>query len=147
MWDLAHGGEGHTLAGAYSSIDQIVYSPVGSTILCAGSPPGKAVARDALITVWDVAARQAVHNIQREYNVSAIAWSPRGNLWVMAESRQRWFKGDPTGYITCWDPSTREILETVLADSRGIADLAFSPSGEFLASAGGGLIKIWAVDR
>ena len=147
IWDLAHGGEGHILAGEYASIGRLVYSPDGSTILSAGNPPGKAVARNALITVWDVAAGQAAHHIQREYNVSAIAWSPRGKLWAMAESRQRWFKGDPTGYITCWEPATREILETVPADSRGVADLTFSPSGEFLAGAGTGLIKIWTVDR
>ena len=109
------------------------------------SPNGKFIAtgsRDATATLWDVETGTACFTITHQDSVTSTAFSPDGTL-LAASSR------DATA--TLWHIDTEEIRWTFTHESReitfdvghvetfntgGIGDIAFSPDGKYVATAG-----------
>jgi WD40 repeat protein len=101
----------------------------GTAYTVAFSPDGRQLAAgtDGVVKVWDWKNRQLLHSLPgHETDTMPVAFSRDGRLATGA------FRED----LKLWDPETGILLRTVHAH-RGepVSALAFSPDGEWLASA------------
>ena len=106
-------------------IISIAWSPDSRTIAC-GDLEGN-------IYLWDVATGQArivfteQNPSERGRDVNGLSWSPDGSMLASAH---------PDGQIQLWDSATGQMLRAIAAHTAPASDVAWSPSGEFLASIG-----------
>ncbi|MCA9263137.1 MAG: protein kinase [Planctomycetales bacterium] len=92
--------------------------------------------RDGHLYLWDVSrdelARSVLHAPQRQ--IWEIAFSPTTDVLAI---------GYHSGEIELWDANDRQSLCRIAAHNRPVTALAFSPSGNYLASAGGEEVRLW----
>ncbi len=116
------------------------------------SPDGKAMAAaglGGLVTVWDVASREARRSLTTGHRGAAsLAFSPDGKTIATFASE---------GEVRLWDVATGKRRKAwrvpVKKDGRapdrvvsgGVRRLAFSPDGKSLAAAQGDVVRVWDV--
>jgi WD40 repeat protein len=135
LWDVAaqempKTWSTHTANPGRDDIIRIAWSPDGQTI-ASGDLEGN-------IYLWDVATGQArmvltEQTSEHARDVNGLSWSPDSSMLASAH---------PDGQIQLWDRATGQMLQAIAAhtapasDVACASDVAWSPSGEFLASIG-----------
>ncbi|MDE3258695.1 MAG: Ig-like domain-containing protein [Gemmatimonadota bacterium] len=136
LWDVESGAWIATLEGHMgASVDAVVFSPDGRRLV-SGS-------WDQVIHIRDVATRVqlATWEVVREgygWSVS-LSFSPDGSRLV---------SGFDDGTVRLWDLATRAEVATLEGHKRAVTSVAYSPKGDYLASAGAhgdGTVILWDV--
>ena len=108
----------------YDEVNDLAFSSGGELL---------AAAHLSYVRVYRIADRQRIHEIPHSGAVSAVAFHPKG-LGLVSGSRS----------VKLWDEETGKLLREFGSEETEILDLAFCPTGEFLAAAlGGGGVRVW----
>jgi WD40 repeat protein len=100
-----------------------------STVLAVATDDGR-------VLIVDPSSARVIRTIHPSPEPMSLAFSPSGMLAT----------GSWAGIVTQWDPgSGREIGHPILAGTAPISAIAFDPTGQTFATAGGssGLAKLW----
>ena len=130
------------LAGHRDVVSALAFSPDGRTLASGG--------HDGSVRLWDVGTGQVRRALAERAEIASIDFSPDGRLVALAVH-------DPDPLETwagIWSVSTGKRVAQLMHDkARGllhegsISDLAFSASGQSLATAGlDGQVILWNVD-
>ena len=137
LWDARSGQEIRTLRGHSNWVTCVSFSPNGRLLASAS--------RDDTVRLWEVKSGQEVRALRgNATGLAAVAFSPDGLLVAASSSSTR--------AIKVWSVSSGQEVRTLQRHDRfagpyrGGADVAFSPDGQLLTSAGpDGAIKLWEV--
>ena len=115
----------NTFIGHKKEISAITFSPDGTMLASAGN--------DATIYIWDASTGEVLHTLQgHDYA-----------LWTVAGVDDEGVQA-PTGPTRLWDTISGNELDTLHGLDAYVFALAFSPSGNLLASGGGDRsIRLW----
>ena len=133
IWDVASGKQiGEPLSGHDRQVSSLAYAPDGK-VLVSGSMDGGVI-------FWDMGTRTALGPPLRTPSQSpvwSLAWSPNSKTVVAG--------GDAE--LVFWDRATRQQMGPAITSQRDrIWAVAYSPRGEFLASARNNLqVPIWKI--
>lgn len=132
MWSPARGKYvGPLAAGGVAALD---FSPDGTTIL-AGSGLGPDNARNNTLRLVKSSGESVT--VTDDAYVRAVAWSPGGHVFAAGRDDQ---------VLQLWRADTRSLLASRTDHGTEIRDLAFSPDGTLLATAGNdGRTWLWRV--
>jgi WD40 repeat protein len=146
LWDAVTGRLVQTFRGHSEVVTSVAFSPDGGTLL-SGS-------KDNTFKLWDVATGKLLRSVdgprpqvppwfsapppfpvpgQNEYGSMAVAFSPDGRTILSGSSKDFAFR--------LWDAATGKLLLTFQGRER-VLDLAFSPNGDAVLSAGG-FLQLW----
>ena len=135
IWDVSTGN----MVGAPAELDA-GNGMTGSDVV-AFSPDGKLLAASLLtggVRVFQPSTGRVLRTLADPGNDTvSLAFAPKRMLLAA---------GTLDGTVEMWDPATgRRLASPLLADSSGIADVAFDPSGQRFAITGSqdGTIKVW----
>ena len=127
LWDVDNQIETATLQHE-DWVSAIVFSPNGERLAAVDGKQMK---------IWDVQNQQIITQLEGDADwIGAIAFSPDSQTFVSAGS---------DGQITLWSVSNWEVLGRIKT-SGSVSDLAFSPDGKILASAGHE-VGLWSVEN
>jgi WD40 repeat protein len=149
LWAVTSGQEQSTFTTSSPLLYQVAFSPDGAKIAAMGRDyAGPPVGRH-LIVIWDIQTNQEERRFRTPYNINKIAWDPDGRLLASAGETAL---GNPEdgvqGWLTIWDADSGQDLQTRISHQGSISSLAFSPSGELLATGGSdGTVKVWRVGK
>jgi WD40 repeat protein len=125
IWDVLDDAlRGHIASNA-AGVTAVAYSPDGS--LLASSTYSE-------VRLWDPTTGAPVGDPLSSGNGESLAFSPDGQ--VLAATADE-------GAIELWDPAGIQRHEPLHGHPDGVADLAFSADGHWLAAAGGDEVRIW----
>ncbi len=119
IWEVASGKKIKTLDHGGSLIRSI-FSPDGATLVTCGSFSVK------LWNTSDWAIRREIHVL----GGNDIAFTPDGSELIISSDYEP---------LSFWDPKNGERIRTVAGHDGDIIEIAYSPNGEFLASASAGV--------
>lgn len=95
------------------------YSPDGRWIAAAG--------RDSAITIWDIAAEAALHNIKVQTDVLSMCFTANGQEIVCGLSN---------GRVLVWNPSSGELPRSTPAHEGWVNAVTVSADGRYILTAG-----------
>ncbi|MDE0314917.1 MAG: hypothetical protein OXM61_08445 [Candidatus Poribacteria bacterium] len=137
LWDVANRTISKTLTtdtGGFGRLS-IAVSPNGETIVSGPSFQSN-LPKSNKIRWWDVETGRTFYSINVDRDVSAIAFSPDGNMLAYADTFG--------AKIHLLDGVSGETLRTLRGHEDIINALTFSPNGELLASSGwDNIIHLW----
>lgn len=123
LWHLHSDRAQQTLRGHRSWVQQGVFTPDGTTVISGGN--------DGVIRLWETETGRLIQALNSPSSdgvyITAIAHHPTQPYLV---------SGDSGGSLTLWDVATAKRLKTWLAHHQYIWSVAFSPSGDRMASSG-----------
>lgn len=129
LWDAASGRLLHTLAGHEGAVQDVAFAPDGRLLYTAGS--------DWEIMVWDVASggqRGTVEGVLSA--VLAIDVDPSGTRLAATSEQGR-------GRLL----TVEGAAQTLAGHEAGLLDIAFSPLGDIVATAGAdNLVILWSAE-
>jgi hypothetical protein len=134
LWDVA--------TGKARTVNVAVGTP--KSLMSLAFPPGRedrlAVGLDADVHMIDVGTAKESYVLKQPGPVLAVAFSPDGR-WLAAAS-------GTDGRVMLWDWQWGRLAATLPAHTQYVTDLAFSPDGRQLLTAGAdGPVKLWDVSR
>jgi WD40 repeat protein/serine/threonine protein kinase len=141
LWDTTTWQEQAVLRGHANAIKAIAFSPDGKK-LASGS-------WDQTVKVWDVTTRQEGTTLSGHAGqIWSVAYSPDGKTLASASSSPG---TDAQGRqipaeLKLWDVARVQGPVILSGHKRPVLSVSFSGDGKILASAGGNLVKLWAVD-
>ncbi len=90
------------------------------------------------LAVIDAASGHMQHTIRaHRIGIMDVQWSPRAPVIVSAGQ---------DGYVRMWDPGALQLMKECAAGGAWVEHLAWSPTGEYLATAAGKHLRIWTQD-
>jgi WD40 repeat protein len=133
VWDATTGRQSAVLNhGDKTVATAVAFHPAGKLLATR--------ARDA-VRLWDVETGREVHR----WDVPGDGW--RDSRLAFSPDGHRLAAGCAGPVIRVWDTDTRTELATLRGHEVEVRDVAFSPDGRWLASAGDGPVRIWDVTR
>lgn len=138
LWDIEHQED---ISGTLSNLIEyeVAFAPCSNLIA--------APTQDEIL-LWDLTQRQTQITIPKPERWTyqgpwhdILAFSPCGQYLA---SGSRWIRGMKKSWVQLWKVANGENIATFDGHTSDINDLAFSPNGELLASAGfDGTILLW----
>jgi len=130
LWDTASGKAIRTLHGHTGSVESVVFSPDGRSLV-SGS-------YDTTVRIWDVATGTARRTLEgHSQRVLSVAFSHDGLALA---------SGSLDNTVRVWDVATGAARRTLKGHANGIAAVAFSPDGGTIASGSyDGTVRLWDI--
>jgi WD40 repeat protein len=138
VWDAQTGQEVVTYKGNVGEIKSVAFSPDGKRLASAA----ETWRVDGEIKVWDVETGQELHTLPGVG--TSVAFSPDGRR--IAGAGKQSIDPQPlsgSGEVKVWDAQTGLELLNLQGHTTRVANVAFSPDGQRLASGGDGEVKMW----
>jgi WD40 repeat protein/DNA-binding SARP family transcriptional activator/tRNA A-37 threonylcarbamoyl transferase component Bud32 len=141
VWEVATGRLAAVLRGHTGAVVRLAFSPDGRRLATAS--------RDGTARVWDIGSATALTVLHHSGPLDAVVFSPDGTHLAVAGGRRTGFV---SGEMGIWDlVSRRQVLQLRTPPYTPerlvalISDMAFSPHGELLATAGAddGTVRLW----
>jgi WD40 repeat protein len=130
VWEVATGGEVHTLIGHTESVLAVAFSPDGRWLASASV--------DETVKLWDVATGRELRTLSGHASrVETVVFSP-DSRWLASGSEDKTVK--------LWEVATGREVRTLTGHTAGISAVQFSPDGGSLASVSRDrMVKLWDV--
>lgn len=158
---LASGGEQSAAHVWNATNGQLIFSPATSPAVIvhklAWSPTGLRIAstsNDSLVRVWDALnGRSPLARPLISSYAGGLAWSPDG-VYIASGDSESGLYGTPSGYtgdrtsLQIWNATTGTTRSIYSTPDDGFTDLAWSPDGQRIASAGyfsTYTLKVWEI--
>jgi len=141
---LESGKTTHRLKGHKGSINAIVFSPDGKTVLSASD--------DHTLWLWDLKSGKEIRKFTgHNTGVSVVAFSPNGKTAVSGGRDDYSFTldenaPDPDFSLKLWDVKSGEEIRSFSGHQDTVSTISFSPDGKKILSGGNDYsIRIWNV--
>ena len=126
LWDVATGALEQTLAA--HGVHRVAFSPDGGRVLTVGSDRSQ---------LWDVSTGQLLNTLRTRSGVHVVEFGPEG---------KRVATGTSSGTVKLWNTLTGALERTLGQHVKGLEQLAFSPDGRYLLTAGSADARLWGVE-
>jgi WD40 repeat protein len=132
MWDRPSPPDGWFVPRGPGQVRCAAYSPDNQLLALAN-----ATSTVALLDLRDHETQSLNDPSAGSLGAACLAFAPDGATLAV---------GQENGYVTLWDPATRQKRSSLGRHHQFVRSLAFSPDGRVLASSGGdGAVRIWDV--
>ncbi|HEY0566000.1 MAG TPA: WD40 repeat domain-containing protein [Terriglobales bacterium] len=153
LWDAESGTLVRTFVGHSQAIVRIAFSPDGSVLATGGD--------DSRVSLWQVSSGALIRSLDTSpRHVDAVAFSPDGK-YLASGGHDKGLLGELVQNILgekhaggrgestrIWRVSDGALLQTLAAHDNDVLSLAFSPDGDYLASASEDHTAIvWRIER